>query len=75
VHLRVQAAHMRVSEEVGIAHNIVRRGSFLRSGLGDGKTRHQGYENDKFPHKAPRMKIAGYRRPLRNSILAGFLRQ
>jgi hypothetical protein len=53
----------------------VRRGSFLRSGLGDGKTRHQGYENDKFPHKAPRMKIAGYRRPLRNSILAGFLRQ
>ena len=75
VHLRVYAAQVRVGEEVGVAHDVVRRGSGLRSGLGDGKTRHQGYENDKFPHKTPKMKMEGTWRPLRYSILVGFRRQ
>ena len=75
VHLRVYAAQMRVGEEVRIAHDVVRRGSGLRSGLGDGKASHQGYENEKFPHQTSKMKTEGTWRPLRHSILAGFRQQ
>jgi len=42
VHLRVDAAQVRVGEEVGVVHDVVRRGSGLGSGLGDGKTSQQG---------------------------------
>ena len=56
MNLRVQTLQVRVGEKVGIAHDVVRRGSGLRSGLGDGKTNHERYENDKFPHKASRMR-------------------
>ncbi len=75
VHLRVYAAQVRVGKEIGIAHNVVRRGSGLRSGLSDAKASQQGYENEKFPHKTSKMKREGTWRPLRHSILAGFRQQ
>lgn len=57
VHLLVQAVQVCVGKKVGIAHDAVRRGSGLRSRLGDGKASYQHYENEKFLHRTSRLKM------------------